>query len=240
MPAAGGATTQLLPRLLFLPFFFLFHPISLSTNFIQNTPHEEKGEGEGKGKEKGKEEGCFLANRQKQVQAGLSEHFDPKWSLVRLYAWFQLKDTNASPDKTWVCLWEDIGLWPRLKLKVYTTALKILKKITNAHIQLCFHRWVHKDQTGDSAHTYPSGLCQNCLSLGTHGIRLQPIKSVSYDRLLAGMPLCQSPESTKVPIWRKKKSKPRSVFVGLACNSRIYWQRRRHQRKMHFQPCPLF
>lgn len=74
----------------FLTFFFLFFPINLSITFML---WKEKRGVEGK-------EDCFPDDRQKYIQDGLLEYFDPKWTLVNMW----LRDTNASPDNTWVCL----------------------------------------------------------------------------------------------------------------------------------------
>lgn len=167
---------------------------------------------------RGKKEDCSLADRQKQVQAGLLEHFDPKWSVVNLCAWSQLRDTNASPDKTWVRLWEDIGLRPRFKWKLLRKSQMVTYSCTSTVGST-------KTKPGTLLILNPSSLCQNCLSVGTHEARLQPVKYVLCDWLLASIPLCQSPVSTKV-FQMKKKSKPRSVFTGIVCNSRIYWPRR--------------
>lgn len=216
MPAAGGATTQLLPRLLFLPFFFLFYPISLGINFIQNMLWEGGRERE-RGK-KQKKEDCSLADRQKQVQAGLLEHFDPKWSLVNLRAWSQLRDTNASPDKTWVCLWEDIGLRPRFKWKLLRKSQMVTYSCTS---------------TVGSTKTKPGTLLiltpLVCVRTVYQWVPTkQGCNQYSMFCATGCWPACHSVNhqcllrSSK----QKKKSKPSSVFTGIVCNSRIYWPRR--------------
>lgn len=97
---------------------------------------------------------------------------------------------------------------------------------------------VHKDQTLDSTHTYPSTSYQNYISMGTHQTTLQPKKYVWYDWLLAGMPLCLSPESTKDFHMSKGASQ---VFAGIVellqqIHTRLADKDNRvHQRGMHFQ-----
>lgn len=93
MTAAGETTTRLLPTLLFLPFFFLFSPKTTAPFFFQNMLWKEKMGVEG-------EADCFPADRQKHIQDGLLEYLDPKQTLVNMW----LRDTNASPGKTQVCL----------------------------------------------------------------------------------------------------------------------------------------
>lgn len=115
--------------------------------------------------------------------------------------------------------------------------MKTLEKITNGHLQLHFHCWIDKDQTWDSSHTYPSSLCQNCLSVGTQEARLQPVKHVLCDWLLASMPLCQSPVSTKV--FQMKKKANQGLFSQELCATVGFTDQEDgiHQREMHFQPC---
>lgn len=181
---------------------------------------------------RGKKEDCSLADRQKQVQAGLLEHFDPKWSVVNLCAWSQLRDTNASPDKTWVCLWEDIGLRPRFKWKLLSKSQMVTYSCTTTVGST-------KTKPGTLLILNPSSLCQNCLSVGTHEARLQPVKYVLCD---CCWPACHSVNHQcllRSSKWKKKANQ--GLFSQELCATVGFTDQEDgiHQREMHFQLCLL-